>query len=133
PLAAFEPLSKIDGVELISLQKGFGVEQIEKVAGRFPLTVLDGALEDGDGFLRTAAIMENLNLVLCPDTGVAHLAGGMGLPTWVALPTACDWRWMLDREDCAWYPTMRLFRQIKQLEWGEVFERIAATLAKMVR
>ena len=79
----------------------------------------------------TAAIMQNLDLVICCDTAVAHLAGAMGVPVWVALAMGPDWRWLLERSDSPWYPTMRLFRQTRQGDWHEVFERIAEALGQM--
>ena len=70
--------------------------------------------------------MTNLDLVITSDTSVAHLAGGLGVPTWVPLSWSSDWRWLEDREDCPWYPTMRLFRQVEPGDWPEVFARMAA-------
>jgi hypothetical protein len=69
-----------------------------------------------------------LDLVVTSDTAVAHLAGALGVPTWVALPHAPDWRWLLGREDTPWYPTLRLFRQGAPGDWGGVFARMAETL-----
>jgi tetratricopeptide (TPR) repeat protein len=72
--------------------------------------------------------MKHLDLVIAVDTSVAHLAGALGVPVWVALPTASDWRWLQKREDTPWYPSMRLFRQKKRGDWGEVFKRMALAL-----
>ena len=77
----------------------------------------------------TAAVMRNLDLVVTSDTAVAHLAGALGVPVWVALGRSADWRWLEQREDCPWYPTMRLFRQARLGDWEELFARIAAELA----
>src|SRR3954470_23356788 len=79
-------------------------------------------------FMDTAALMMNLDLVITSDTSVPHLAGGLGVPVWLALPYAADWRWLIDRDDSPWYPTMRIFRQRKPGDWSEVFERITAEL-----
>jgi len=87
---------------------------------------LDGA---GSAFMDTAAILEQIDLVITSDTALAHLAGAMGVETWVALPYAADWRWFRDRDDSPWYPTVRLFRQDRPGEWNNVFERIAGELA----
>ena len=76
----------------------------------------------------TAAIMQHLDLVITSDTAMSHLAGALGVPTWVALTNVPDWRWLLDREDSPWYPTMRLFRQQTLGDWEGVFERMAAEL-----
>jgi hypothetical protein len=82
----------------------------------------------------TAALVSALDLVITVDTTVAHLAGALGVPVWVALPFSPDWRWLLGREDSPWYPTMRLFRQTLPGHWPDVFERIAAELkGKIVR
>lgn len=77
-----------------------------------------------------SAIMKNLDLVITSDTAVAHLAGALGFPVWVALPFVRDWRWLLDRTDSPWYPTMRLFRQKNPGEWGEVFAEIKVALGE---
>ena len=79
-------------------------------------------------FVDTAAVMMNLDLVVTCDTAAAHLAGALGVPVWLALPSLPDPRWLLDREDSPWYPTMRLFRQSRRGDWDNVFERIAAHL-----
>ena len=121
PLRAFAPLAGVPGVRLVSLQKGPGREQLPD------LGVLDLAnhLED---FADTATLMSNLDLVITVDTAVAHLAGAVGIPVWVALPLDPDWRWLLEREDTPWYPSMRLFRQSTWGDWAEVFERLTEAL-----
>ncbi len=124
-LAQLEPIALRPGIRLFSLQKGHGSEQLGEIGGRFELTDLSGGLVD---FLDTAAAIVNLDLVIAPDTAVAHLAGALGVPVWVALPFAADWRWMSGRDDSPWYPTMKLFRQRRWGEWDEVFERIAREL-----
>lgn len=98
---------------------------------------LDGALIDLSkglsDFALTAAAIERLDLVISVDTAVAHLVGALGRPIWTLLPYAPDWRWMMDREDSPWYPTMRLFRQKKPGDWGEVFRRVEVALENAVR
>ena len=79
----------------------------------------------------TAAAMKALDLIITSDSAVAHLAGALGVAVWVALPWIPDWRWLLDRQDSPWYPTMRLFRQTRAGDWGEVFARMAAELASL--
>jgi tetratricopeptide (TPR) repeat protein len=123
-LAHFAPLSSLPGVQLISLQKGFGSEQVATVD--FPVLDLSGRLDEVAGpFMDTAAVIRNLDLVVTADTAIAHLAGALGAPVWVALQFSSEWRWMRDRDDSPWYPTMRLFRQTTFGEWPDVFERIA--------
>jgi hypothetical protein len=112
PLTHFEGLSKIPGVRLISLQKNAGVEQLRELPAGMSVETLGDEFDAGpDAFLDTAAAMESLDLVIASDTAVAHLAGALGRPVWVALKYVPDWRWLLDRADSPWYPTMRLFRQ----------------------
>ncbi len=86
-----------------------------------------------DDFVETAAVMQRLDLVISADSSPAHLAGALGRPVWMPLPYICDWRWMTDRDDTPWYPTMRLFRQRTFGGWTEVFGRMAAELAVMVQ
>ncbi len=80
----------------------------------------------------TAAVLANLDLVITCDTAVAHLAGALGVLVWVALPFVPDWRWLLDRSDSPWYPTMRLFRQDKRGDWQGVFQRIEAAIGEQM-
>jgi ADP-heptose:LPS heptosyltransferase len=81
--------------------------------------------------LDTAAVIKNLDLVLGCDTAIPHLAGALGVPVWVALSISPDWRWLLERQDTPWYPTMRLFRQKRLGDWDEVFQRIASELTTL--
>jgi ADP-heptose:LPS heptosyltransferase len=76
----------------------------------------------------TAALLKCLDLVVCVDTAVGHLAGALGVPVWLALSAVADWRWLREREDTVWYPTMRLFRQRTLGEWSDVFQRIVGEL-----
>jgi Flp pilus assembly protein TadD len=124
-LERFEPIAKTPGVRLYSVQKGYGSEQIIESAGSFPVVDLGGRLDD---LMNTAAVMTNLDLVIVSDTSLAHLAGAIGAPAWVALPFEADWRWLSGREDSPWYPTMQLFRQHRRGAWDDVFARIAAAL-----
>ncbi len=121
------------GVRLFSLQKYDGVEQLPQIAGKFEVTELGSRLDVDTGpFLDTAALMTCLDLFITSDTAVAHLAGSLGVPVWMALSTTPDWRWLSGREDNPWYPTMRIFRQQKFMEWAPVFDRIAVELRKVV-
>jgi ADP-heptose:LPS heptosyltransferase len=120
-------LAQIRGVRWISLQKGVGSQQLAEVRERFPVVDLGSRLQD---FTDTAAVMKNLDLVITSDTAAAHLAGALGVPVWVALSFAADWRWLLDRSDSPWYPTMRLFRQRERGNWQAVFEAIEKALSE---
>jgi tetratricopeptide (TPR) repeat protein len=127
-LSQFAQLSEVRGVRLFSLQKGAGTEQLAQA--QFPISDCGSEIRD---FMDTAAVMMNLDLVITCDSAVAHLAGALGIPVWVALPFTPDWRWLLDREDSPWYPTMRLFRQTKFRDWDGVFQRITAALTESLR
>ncbi len=127
PLQQFSPLARLAGVQLVSLQKGFGSEQIATVD--FPVIDWANRLDDSTGaFMDTAAVLCNLDLVVTSDTAIAHLAGALGVPVWVALSFSANWRWLRDREDSPWYPTMRLFRQTEYGHWPVVFQRMADIL-----
>jgi tetratricopeptide (TPR) repeat protein len=129
----FEPLSRVPGVRLVNLQKGTGVEQLADVAEAWSIIDFGDELDASAGaFIDTAAIMKNLDLIISSDTSAAHLAGALGVRVWVALQRVPDWRWLLEREDSPWYPTMRLFRQSRPDDWDEVFERIAGELAILI-
>ncbi len=133
PLREFAPLAGLPGVRLVSLQKGPGSEQLAAVAGQWPVTDLGTRLDETTGsFMDTAAVMKNLDLVVTSDTAIPHLAGALGLPVWVALAKVPDWRFLLEREDCPWYPTIGLFRQESQGEWGPVFQRIAQAVQRLI-
>ncbi len=134
PLLEFAPLAAVPGVELLSLQKNAGVEQIAALEGRFRVRDLGSTLDVTVGaFLETAAVMANLDLLVTSDTAAAHLAGGLGVPVWLVLGKACEWRWMNDRTDSPWYPTMRLFRQSRQGDWSDVFRAMQRELTELVR
>ena len=129
PLAQLLPLAKVPGVRLINLQVDHGLEQLGALNGRLPIIELSSHPRD---FVDTAAIVSQLDLVITPDTAMAHLAGGLGVPVWVAMSTVAEWRWMIDREDSPWYPTMRLFRQTTLGDWETVFNRMAEALRQML-
>ena len=134
PLAAFAPLAAIEGISLISLQKNFGLEQLEALPGSMPVSTLPDDFDEGpDAFLDTVAVMMSLDLVVTSDTSIAHVAGALGRPTWVFLKHRPDWRWMLAREDSPWYPTARLFRQPAPGDWEGAVGAAAKELALVVR
>jgi hypothetical protein len=116
----FLPLTRQSGVQCWSLQ--VGPAAAETPGGMMNLS---GELID---FAETAAVISELDLVITVDTAVAHLAGSLGKPVWLLLPYTPDWRWMLGREDTPWYPTVRLFRQERPGEWGDVVERVTREL-----
>ena len=128
PLAALAPLAAVPGVSLVSLQRGFGTDQIAD-AGVPLVDLMDLRKYVAGDLCDTAAVMQCLDLVVAADTGLAHLAGALGLPVWLAIPRVPEWRWQLDREDSPWYPTARLFRQTTEGDWAGVFRRMAALLS----
>lgn len=130
PLEYFAPLARIPGVRLYGLQKGPAAKQVEEWAGKVP--VLNLADQFGD-FTDTAAAIANLDLIISVDTAVLHLAGAMGRHVWALLPFTPDWRWMLNRQDSLWYPTMRLFRQKSLGDWRTIFHTVAEQLQIIVQ
>ena len=120
PLASFAPLAEVPGVQLYSLQKGKGTEQLE-AGKRLPIVDLSNRLS---AFQDTGAALQNLDLLITVDTAVARLRGALGVPAWVLLRYAGDWRWLTGREDSPWYPTMRLFRQTEPGNWNGVMNRV---------
>ncbi len=131
PLRHFAAVARVPGVRLISLQKDAGSEQLLDLGGDWRVEDLGADFEPGgaDAFLDVAAVMECMDLIITSDTSIAHLAGALGRPTWVALKRVPDWRWLLDCEHSPWYPTMRLFRQDRAGDWTGVFERMRDELA----
>jgi tetratricopeptide (TPR) repeat protein len=127
PLRSFSRLLNVDAV-FVSLQKDVRpgdralLEQTR---------IVDLSLHLAD-FAETAALVSCLDLVITVDTSVAHLAGALGRPTWILLPYTPDYRWLLDRDDSPWYPTMRLFRQTATRDWGNVLDRVRSDLAGRV-
>jgi tetratricopeptide (TPR) repeat protein len=132
PLAHFAPLASAPGVRLISLQKTHGLDQLERLPLGMKVEALGTFDQGDDAFVDTAAIMQSLDLVVTSDTATPHLAGALGVPAWVALKRIPDWRWMLDRNDSPWYPSLRLFRQSAAGDWAELFARIASELCLLV-
>jgi len=130
-LAAVEPLTRVDGITLVSLQKGAGADQLAGVTFADRIVQLTDPSHMGPAELatETAAILQCLDLVITADTALAHLAGALGVPVWLVLQSVADWRWLVDRTDTPWYPNMRLWRQESAGDWAQVFERIARELA----
>jgi tetratricopeptide (TPR) repeat protein len=124
-LRQFLPIFRVPDVDFVSLQFDRGIEQIAQLPGRQPIRDASADIHD---FADTAALVAQLDLVIAVDTAVAHLAGALGKPVWVLLPLAPDWRWMLGREDSPWYPTMRLFRQQRAMEWDPVIVQVRKQL-----
>ncbi|MEG4043376.1 tetratricopeptide repeat protein [Microcoleus sp. Pol17_C1] len=131
-LSDFVKFVDVPGVRFYSLQKDLsaGDSLQDSCASRTLLNQhqIEDLSEHCVDFADTAAIISQLDLVICVDTAVAHLAGALGKPVWILLSFVPDWRWMLEREDSPWYPTVRLFRQQKPGDWDGVCDRIKAAL-----
>jgi tetratricopeptide (TPR) repeat protein len=128
PLAAFEPLA-LPGVRMISLQAVRGVGQMQNLPPDMIVEDLGGDISNNpNGFSEIAGLMMSLDLVVTSDTAIAHLAGALGRPVWVALSSDPDWRWLQDRADSPWFPTMRLFRQKTPGDWAGVFREMRDVL-----
>jgi len=121
PVEFFASLLDLDQVALYSLQVGEDADQLNDSC----IVNLSPLIND---FADTASLIAQLDLIITVDTAVAHLAGAMGKRVWVVLPYNCDWRWLLDRQDSPWYPTMRLFRQTKPGNWQGVFNQVKEQL-----
>ena len=128
PLHELKPLAELPNVSFYSLQKGPGEEQLINA----PFTII--AFKDLDtehgGFMDTVALMKNMDLIISVDTSVGHLAGALGVPTFLMLPFASDIRWMIGRSDCPWYPTVTLFRQPKPYDWKTVVANVKREVEK---
>ena len=130
-MSLFANISKIPQVELISLNKGHGEVQLKDVT--FEVTTLGSDFDIGkDAFMDTASVMMLCDLIITSDTAVAHLAGALGQRTWVALKHIPVWRWLLNRKDSLWYPTMSLYRQSKPGDWTGVFRQIEYDLYNLL-
>jgi tetratricopeptide (TPR) repeat protein len=133
PLAALAPLAAIAGVRLISLQKGYGEEQLSGLPATMRVETLGPCFDAGsDAFVDTAAAMTQCDLIVACDTSIAHLAGALARPVWVALKCDAEWRWLRERADSPWYPTMRLFRQSQRGVWSDVFNAMAREVTRIV-
>ncbi len=120
-------LFKVGGVSFFSLQAGPERAQLEPWSRQ-----IVNLYDESGCVMKMAQNLKTLDLVISVDTMIAHLAGAMGLPVWTLLPYECDWRWMLDRDDCPWYPTMRLFRQPRREDWDTVIQRVQLGLEELV-
>jgi tetratricopeptide (TPR) repeat protein len=126
PLATIAPLLAMPGIVFVSLQKGEAARQLREV-GAPSCHDMTAELTD---FSETAALIANLDLVICVDTAVAHLAGAMGKPVWMLSRFNGCWRWFTERADSPWYPTMRIFRQQEDRSWPRIVDEVQHALAR---
>ena len=131
PLEAFAPLAHRTAISFLSLQKGFGAEQLASCSFRHRFLPIQSAIDQAWDFLDAAAIAACCDLVITSDTALAHLAGGMGLPTWLLLQHLPEWRWGLEGETSPWYPSMRLFRQSAPGDWHALLEHVADSFLQL--
>ena len=127
PLDRLARLAEIPGVVLVNLQRGPEYRNWRETPGLLPMI----EVFDSDAIADTAATIAALDLVVTVDTMVAHLAGALGAPVWLMLHFAADWRWLLDRSDSPWYPTMRLFRQKRPGDWDAIVAEITTALCQI--
>jgi hypothetical protein len=125
PFEMFASLLSLENVALFSLQFGARKKELDEsqYAGR--ITDLTSEIKD---FYDSAAMMQQLDLILTVDSAPAHLAGALGRKVWMVIPYFPDWRWLLYREDSPWYPTMRIFRQPQPGDWTSVFSKVKNAL-----
>ena len=132
PLLLLAPLAEIPGLRLLSLQKGPGAEQLLSCPFRRAFHPAQAAIDTAWDFLDTAAIASCCDLIVSADSGLVHLAGGLGLPVWLLLKQVPDWRWGLEGESCHWYPSLRLCRQRIAGDWPELIARLCDQLQDQV-
>jgi tetratricopeptide (TPR) repeat protein len=130
PLAHFIKLAGFLRVAFYSLQKGPRAADLADAGADGLIVTLDDRLND---FADTAAVMAQLDLIISVDTAVVHLAGALGREVWTLLPFTSDWRWLADRDDSPWYPSMRLFRQDKPDDWDGIFRKVTAALSEKIK
>lgn len=134
PLRLFEQIAAVQGVRLISLQKNQGVEQLANLPPGMKVEVLPETFDSGDdAFVDSAAIMQCVDLVITSDTALTHLAGALGVRTWLPLKHVPEWRWLLHRDDSPWYPQHRLFRQQQPDDWSDVFAAMTHEVIELVK
>ena len=133
PLEKYRPLASLPNVRLISLQRTHGLEQLDRLPAGMTVETLPEFDSGSDAFIDTAAIMRCLDLVVTSDTAIPHLAGALGVPTWVVLKHVPDWRWMLEGSESPWYSTLRLFRQPAPGDWDGAIAAMTGALQGLMR
>ena len=132
PLETFSGLFDHNEIIMLSLQKGFGSEQLENCSFKNKFVECQPVINSSWDFLENAAIIENCDLIITSDTSIAHLAGGMGKKVWLLLKDIPYWTWGLELESTFWYPSMRLFRQRERQNWNEVMGRVSIELKNYI-
>jgi GR25 family glycosyltransferase involved in LPS biosynthesis/tetratricopeptide (TPR) repeat protein len=132
PLQILAPLTTLPMLDFISLQKGTGSEQLEACSFLDRFVECQTEISNTLDFIETAAILKCCDLVITSDSGLAHLAGALSVPTWLLLHDSPDWRWGKEAESTHWYPSFRLFRLALDEAWSELIDRLAQALAKVL-
>ncbi len=131
PLSFFHTLCATPGISVYSLQKYEGLDQLKLVPHHAKLHIFDESFDVTHGsFMDTAAVMHEMDLIISTDTAIAHLAGAMGKKIWLLLPYVTDWRWLVDRTDSPWYPTMQIFKQPHPFDWKTIMNKLYSSLLK---
>ena len=133
PLETLSTIATKNNINFLSLQKGFGSEQLDHCSFKNKFVKCQTQIDATWDFLENAAIIYNCDLIITSDTSIAHLAGGLGKTTWILLKHFPDWRWGLESESTFWYPSVRLFRQKERNNWKEVMERVSSALVKELK
>lgn len=129
PIEAFSEIFKLPNTQFYSLQKDDGAQELKKIQKDINIIDLGPSFNN---FTDTAAAMENLDLVICNDTSVAHLVGALGKPCWVMLPFVSNWRWHTDTSYSPWYKSVSLFKQHELNNWDKAFEQVHEELSKLI-
>jgi hypothetical protein len=133
-LQTLAPLFDInESIRWVSLQKGYGKEQMDAFTHGDKFIDCQSTIDETWDFVETGAIMKNCDLIITNDTSAAHLAGAIGHPVWLLLTLVPDWRWGLEGDTTAWYPSMRLFRQREFGNWDDVISRVREALTKYLQ
>lgn len=133
PLTIFAALAQLPGITFYSLQREFGTSQLSNVPQKFDVHDFGPNFDTDHGrFMDTAAVIQNLDLVITVDTSIAHLTGALGTPVWIILPSVAEWRWMTEGKEALWYPNAQLFRQPTYGDWESVIQEIKDALKLII-
>ncbi len=132
PLKTLSQLFDIPGTSWYSLQQKDGLQQLQEI-NTTKLHIFNGDFDTTHGaFMDTAAVIQNLDLIISVDTSIGHLAGALGKPVWLLISNVPDWRRIIGRTDCPWYPTMRIFKQPEPFDWKSVVDEVRNKLEKII-
>jgi ADP-heptose:LPS heptosyltransferase len=133
PLELFKKYADLPNITWYCLQQKEGLEQIKEVENLLHFVTWDESFDVANGpFMDTAALMENLDLIITTDSAVAHVAGALGRPTFLLLPFSTDWRWLTGKKESPWYPSMKIFKQLRPFDWYRVIDDIYQELCLMI-